>query len=126
MATAIVLTDRIESVRTTRPSTSREHIMKIRTALAAPLLTTGLVGGLVAGTAVVTSTAVLADGPTSTAVDPTYPISGETGAPSGDAKYGTDPLVPYGTEPQVPIAPGYVNRNHDEGVTSNGEVDLPF
>ena len=43
-----------------------------------------------------------------------------------DAKYGTDPLVPYGTEPQVPITPGYVNRNHDEGVTSNGEVDLPF
>ena len=43
-----------------------------------------------------------------------------------DAKYGTDPLVPYGTEPQVPITPEYVNRNHDEGVTSNGEVDLPF
>ena len=46
--------------------------------------------------------------------------------PLSDAKYGTDPLVPYGTEPQVPITPGYVNRNHDEGVTSNGEVDLPF
>lgn len=100
--------------------------MTIKTALAAPLVTAGLVGGLIAGTAVVTSTAVLADGPTSTAVDPTYPISGETGAPYGDAKYGTDPLVPYGTEPQVPITPGYVNRNHDEGVTSNGEVDLPF
>jgi hypothetical protein len=66
------------------------------------------------------------DGPTSTAVDPTYPISVQTGAPLGDAKCGTDPLVPYGTAPQVPTTPGYVNRNHDEGVTSNGEVDLPF
>ena len=100
--------------------------MTVRIAIAGSLLAAGLLGGLAAGTAVVTSTATLADGPTSTAVDPTYPISGETGAPSGDAKYGTDPLVPYGTEPQVPITPGYVNRNHDEGITSNGEVDLPF
>ncbi len=100
--------------------------MKIRLALAAPLLAAGLFGGLIAGTAAVTSTDALADGPTSTAVDPTYPISGQTGAPFGDAKYGADPLVHYGTEPQVPIMPGYVNPNHDEGVTSNGEVDLPF
>ncbi len=81
---------------------------------------------MIAGTAVVTAAAASADNPTSTAVDPTYPISGETGAPFGDAKYGADPLVPYGTDPQVPTTPGYVNRNHDEGVTSNGEVDLPF
>ena len=100
--------------------------MTIRATLAAPLLTAGLFGGLIAGTAVVLAPAALADDPASTAVDPTYPISGETGAPLGDAKYGTDPLVPYGAEPQVPITPGYVNRNHDEGVTSNGEVDLPF
>jgi hypothetical protein len=33
---------------------------------------------------------------------------------------------PYGTEPQFPVSPGYVNRNHDERVTTNGEVDMPF
>ena len=62
----------------------------------------------------------------STAVDPTNPISAATGAPSGDAKYGTDPLLPYGTDPQFPVTPGYVDRNHDEGITTNGEVDMPF
>jgi hypothetical protein len=104
----------------------QENIMKTRIALAAPLLTAGLLGGLIAGTPIATPAAILADGPTSTAVDPTSPISGETGAPFGDAHNGTDPLVPYGTEPVVPVTPGYVNRNHDEGNTSNGEVDLPF
>lgn len=99
--------------------------MMIRIGIAAPLVTVGLLGGLVASTAAMPAVA-LADDPTSTAVDPTYPISGETGAPSGDAKYGADPLVPYGTEPQAPITPGFVNPNHDEGDTSNGEVDLPF
>jgi hypothetical protein len=91
--------------------------------LAAPLLAAGLIAGVLATPVAATA---LADTPTSTATDPTYPISGETGAPLGDAHNGTDPLVPYGTEPQAPVTPGYVNHNHDEGVTSNGEVDLPF
>jgi hypothetical protein len=104
----------------------QENAMKTRIALGAPLLAAGLFGGLAAGAAVITTTAVLADGPTSTAVDPSGPISGNTGAPLGDANYGADPLVPFGTEPQAPITPGYVNRNHDQGNTSNGEVDLPF
>jgi hypothetical protein len=34
--------------------------------------------------------------------------------------------VPYGTDPQVPYRLGYINPNHDEGNTTNGEVDLPF
>ena len=38
----------------------------------------------------------------------------------------TDPLVPYGTDPQVPYRLGYINPNHDEGNTSNGELDIPF
>lgn len=38
----------------------------------------------------------------------------------------TDPLVPYGTDPVVPYRLGYVNPNHDEGNTTNGQVDLPF
>lgn len=100
--------------------------MKTRIALAGTFLTAGLLSGLIAGTAAGMAPAALADGPTSTAVDPTNPISAETGAPFGDAKYGADPLLPYGTEPQFPVTPGYVNRNHDEGITANGEVDMPF
>jgi hypothetical protein len=90
----------------------------------APLLAAGLIGGMVAFTP--TTVATLASGPTSTAVDPSYPISANTGAPLGDAGTGTDPLVPYGTLPQAPVTLGYINRNHDEGVTSNGQVDVPF
>ena len=100
--------------------------MMNRMALAAPLLTAGLLGGLFAAFPVTAPTALLAQGTTSTAVDPTYPVSGETGAPFGDARNGTDPLVPYGTEPQLPVTQGYVNLNHDEGQTPNGQVDLPF
>ena len=101
--------------------------MKTKITLAAPLLAAGLLGGLLGGALVVPTVATaLAAGPTSTAVDPNYPISAETGAPAGDDHPGTDPLVPYGTEPQAPVTLGYVNPNHDEGVTTNGEVDLPF
>jgi hypothetical protein len=100
--------------------------MKTRIAFATTPITTGLLGGLIAGTAAAATPAALADGPSSTAVDPTNPISADTGAPYGEAKFGTDPLLPYGTEPQFPVSPGYVNRNHDEGVTTNGEVDMPF
>jgi hypothetical protein len=39
---------------------------------------------------------------------------------------GTDPLVPYGTEPHVSTRLGYVDSNHDEANTTNGEVDVPF
>lgn len=100
--------------------------MKTRIALAGTLLTAGLLSGVIAGTAAAVAPAALADGPTSTAVDPTNLIPAETGAPFGDANYGADPLLPYGTESQFPVTPGYVNRNHDEGITSNGEVDMPF
>jgi hypothetical protein len=46
--------------------------------------------------------------------------------PAPAASAGTDPLVPYGTDPYVPYRLGYVNPNHDEGNTTNGQVDLPF
>jgi hypothetical protein len=95
-------------------------------AVTVPWLTAGLLAGLVALTPVGTATTMLADGPTSTAIDSSTPISAETGAPVGDAGTGADPLVPYGVEPQAPVTTGYVNRNHDEGITTNGEVDLPF
>jgi hypothetical protein len=58
------------------------------------------------------------------------PIASAATAPapySGPAATaGTDPLVPYGTDPSIPYRLGYINPNHDEGNTTNGEVDLPF
>jgi hypothetical protein len=100
--------------------------MRIRNVIAAPLLAAGLFGGVVTAAPVVAPVAVLAAATTSTAIDPSSPISGESGAPLGDAHFGTDPLVPYGIEPQAPVTQGFVDGNHDEGNTSNGEVDLPF
>lgn len=100
--------------------------MKTRIAFAAPLLAVGIAAGFVA-LAPVGETIAVAAGPTSTAAwQKNTPVSADTGAPIGDAKPGTDPLIPYGTDPQAPVTTGYVNRNHDEGITSNGEVDLPF
>ncbi|QEM44099.1 hypothetical protein [Mycolicibacterium grossiae] len=86
----------------------------------------GLIGALVS-IAPVSTVATLADGPVSTAAsDPVGPISADSGAPLGDEGTGTDPLIPYGTDPQSPVRLGYVDRNHDEGVTTNGEIDTPF
>jgi hypothetical protein len=104
----------------------QEHIMIRKLAITVPWLTAGLLAGAVALLPMSGATTLLADGPTSTAIDTNTPISAETGAPVGDAGTGADPLVPYGIEPQAPVTTGYVNRNHDEGITSNGEVDLPF
>lgn len=65
--------------------------------------------------------------PTSTAsLHQEAPISAETGAPLGDEGLGTDPLIPLGTDPQSPVRLGYIDRNHDEGNTSNGMVDTAF
>ena len=44
-------------------------------------------------------------------------------APVGSA--GADPLVPYGTDPQIPYQLGYVDPNHDNADTTDGQVDLP-
>lgn len=49
----------------------------------------------------------------------------DTAAPTPDGT-GTDPLVPYGTNPVSPFRLGYINPNHDEGNTTNGEIDVPF
>ena len=38
----------------------------------------------------------------------------------------TDPSVPYGTEPHSPYILGFHESNHDEGNTTNGQVDTPF
>lgn len=76
----------------------------------APLLAAAAIGGAIA----------LA--PIASAATP--PTATTHSAPAASA--GTDPLVPYGTDPQVPYRLGYINPNHDEGNTTNGEVDLPF
>ena|SRR5947208_11594875 len=47
-------------------------------------------------------------------------------ASSSSAPAGTDPLVPYGTDPVVPYRLGYINPSHDEGNTTNGQLDVPF
>ncbi|MCV7252813.1 hypothetical protein HZU40_07545 [Mycolicibacterium fluoranthenivorans] len=100
--------------------------MKTPIAFATPLLAVGLAAGFVA-LAPVGSTVAVAAGPTSTTSwQQDTAVSADTGAPFGDTKAGPDPLVPYGTEPQAPVTTGFVNRNHDEGITTNGEVDLPF
>jgi hypothetical protein len=54
------------------------------------------------------------------------PIAGAATQPAPVGSAGTDPLVPYGTNPQTPYRLGYINPNHDEGNTTNGEVDVPF
>jgi hypothetical protein len=57
----------------------------------------------------------------------THPAPVATAAtPSAIGSAGTDPLVPYGTEPHVPGPLGFVDSNHDEADTTNGQVDLPF
>jgi hypothetical protein len=48
------------------------------------------------------------------------------GPATSSVSTGTDPVVPYGTDPAVPYRLGYINPNHDEANTTNGEVDLPF
>jgi hypothetical protein len=53
-------------------------------------------------------------------------LAAPTASPSAVASAGTDPLVPYGTDPQSPYRLGYINPNHDEGNTTNGELDVPF
>lgn len=96
-----------------------------RIAVVSATLTAGLAGGLIAFSPLaVAAPVVLADGPTSTAQSQqNVPISAETGAPVGDATFGTNPLIPFGTDPQSQVQLGYVNPNHDEGVTANGQVD---
>jgi hypothetical protein len=54
------------------------------------------------------------------------PIAGAATEPVPVSTTGADPLVPYGTDPQVPYRLGYIDSNHDEANTTNGEVDLPF
>jgi hypothetical protein len=78
-------------------------------------LTTGLAALAIGGAVVLAPIASAA----------TLPAPVATAA-AGVSSAGTDPLVPYGTEPKVPGRLGFIDSNHDEANTSNGEIDLPF
>ena len=56
----------------------------------------------------------------------THPAPAAVTATSTVPATGPNPLVPYGTDPQVPYRLGYIDSNHDEANTTNGELDLPF
>jgi hypothetical protein len=88
--------------------------MKTKIKYIAPWLAAAAIGGAIA----------LA--PIASAASPAAPVSSAATSPSRVGGAGTDPLVPYGTNPYVPYRLGYINPNHDEGNTTNGEVDVPF
>jgi hypothetical protein len=99
---------------------------------AATRITAAVAAGLVAGLTAFAPIAAadthdVADPQTSTAqAHPTTPIDGQSGAPVGDTTPGADPLIPFGTDPLSKVKLGYIDRNHDEGNTANGFVDVPF
>ncbi|MDP9165282.1 MAG: hypothetical protein M3O32_04370 [Actinomycetota bacterium] len=76
------------------------------------------------GLAAVAIGAAIVLAPVASAATTSAPVVTAKTSIVGDA--GTDPLVPYGTDPQVPYRLGYVDSNHDEANTTNGQVDLPF
>ncbi len=54
------------------------------------------------------------------------PVTSTAAQPAQVGNAGTDPLVPYGTDPSVPYRLGYINPNHDEGNSTNGDLGVPF
>lgn len=80
----------------------------------APSLAAAAIGGAIVLAPVASAATHVASAPNKTT----------SSAPA--ARTDTDPLVPYGTDPYVPYWLGYINPNHDEGNTTNGEVDVPF
>jgi len=90
-----------------RPS-QQEDIMKTTIKFIAPWLAAAAIGGAI-GLAPVAAAATPAPSPAQPAFET-----------------GPNPLVPYGTNPSVPFRLGYINSNHDEANTTNGQLDLPF
>ncbi len=82
-------------------------------------ITPWLAAFAIGGAVVLTPVANAATHPASVAVAAPAATSPGTGS-------GTDPLLPYGPLPQSPYRLGYVDSNHDEANTANGELDLPF
>ncbi|MCV7224523.1 hypothetical protein [Mycolicibacterium komossense] len=52
-------------------------------------------------------------------------IAATTTQPAPGGTNGTDPLVPFGADPQIPYQLGFIDHNHDNGNTTNGQLDLP-
>jgi hypothetical protein len=86
--------------------------MKTSTKRLAPWLAALAIGGTVALAPV--AAAATTPGPVVVSTAPAAPGSG------------TDPLIPYGTDPMSPYRLGYINPNHDQANTTNGELDAPF
>jgi hypothetical protein len=87
--------------------------MKITVKYVAPWLAAGALGAAIALAPVAGAAAVSAPVP-------------NAATPPAVGPAGTDPLVPYGTLPQAPYRLGYVDSNHDEINTTNGQLDVPF
>jgi hypothetical protein len=88
-----------------------ESIMRKSTQYVAPWLAAFAIGGALALT------------PIANAATHSVPVAA---AATPEVPGGTDPLVPYGTNPHAPYRLGYIDSNHDEANTSNGQLDLPF
>lgn len=56
----------------------------------------------------------------------TPPVALAPGTTTSVGNAGTDPLVPSGSDPYTPYRLGYINSNHDEANTTNGQLDVPF
>jgi hypothetical protein len=92
-----------------------ENVVKTTIKYLAPWLVAAAIGGAV-GLA-----------PAASAAPTPHPPSHSSTPPAPTPfESGPDPLVPYGTDPNVPFRLGYQNPNHDEGNTTNGQVDVPF
>jgi hypothetical protein len=101
----------LDAVQTGR-SSKQEDIMQALLKYVAPAVAAAAIGGAIVLAPIASAATHVAPAP-HTAASP--------GAPTD-----TDPLVPYGTEPVSPYRLGYINPNHDEGNTTNGELDVPF
>jgi hypothetical protein len=101
----------LDAVQTGR-SSKQEGIMQALIKYFAPSLAAAAIGGAVVLAPIASAATHVAPAPNKTT----------SSAPAA----GTDPLVPYGTDPVSPYRLGYINPNHDEGNTTNGEVDVPF
>ena len=63
--------------------------------------------------------------PIAGAVTDPAPVIAATSEPNPVGDTGTDPLVPFGADPQIQYLLGFIDSNHDNANTTNGQIDLP-
>jgi hypothetical protein len=101
----------------------QEHIMQAAIKYLSPWLAAAAIGAAVGLAPAASATTGSTPVPQSQVVAHSAPSPRPAPKPY---ETGPDPLVPYGTDPYVPFRLGYYNPNHDEGNTTNGQVDVPF